>query len=618
MKKESLQEKMKLFTTPLLISCMLGMMSMSCKFQSEEKAIATKQTLESKQRMKWFREAKFGLFIHWGPYSMLEGEWNGRNVEVGQNAEWIMKFLKIPVKEYRELARGMNPVKFDAHEWVGLAKETGMKYLVITAKHHDGFAMYHSAASPYNIVDWTPFKRDPIRELAQACAEEGIVFGVYYSHREDWDHPGGYGNNWDYDNDWGENIFNPEKFEKYLNEKAKPQLRELLTNYGPIGMVWFDRGLYTKEQGEEFVKIVRDLQPKALINSRIGHYHQENLGDFQEMGDKGIPPGGLDDYFQTPQTLNHTWGYSKTDTAWKRPEIVIQQLVEVVSRGGSFLLNMGPKGNGEIPDATVKIFRKVGAWVNRNAESIYGASANPFGELEWGYCTVKGNKLYLFVRDWPRRNVINLTGLQTHVKSAYMLTDTSEKLSFEQTDNLTRVALPQKAPDYPVSVVVLETDGTPETVPQMVIQNEKGELEFTYLNAITSGNTMKRYNRKAGFHISKWANPHDTATWNFQVDKPGIYKVKIAYAAGKESENRPYEISVGSSSIKPKVVYTGSKFNALPDYDNFPVGFFEFKQPGKYSLTMRPLSSGDSYLMYLKSLVLQPAEHKMDEGWGAN
>jgi len=616
MRRELLQAKVKRFIALILISSMLGLISLSCNNQSEEKPLATDQ--ETEQRMEWFKEAKFGLFIHWGPYSMLEGEWNGKQVKVGNNAEWAMKFLEIPVKEYRELTKGMNPVKFDAREWVSLAKETGMKYLVITAKHHDGFAMYKSNVSPYNIVDWTPFKRDPLKELAEACAEAGIVFGVYYSHREDWDHPGGYGNNWEYDNDWGENIFNPEKFEKYLNEKAKPQLRELLTNYGPVGMVWFDRGLYTREQGEEFVKLVRELQPKALINSRIGHYHQENLGDFQEMGDKGIPPGGLDDYFQTPQTLNHTWGYSKSDTAWKSPETVIRQLIEVVSRGGSFLLNMGPKGNGEIPEATVKIFREVGVWVNRNAESIYGTSANPFGELEWGYCTVKGNKLYLFVRDWPQSKVISLTGLQTPVKSAYMLTNTSAKLSVEKTGNQTCITLPQKAPDNPVSVVVLETESEPTVEPQMVTQNDKGELEFNYLKAKTSGNAMKRYNRKAGFNISKWTSPNDFASWNFQMEKPGIYRVRIAYAAEKESEGRPYEISVGSTSIKPKVAYTGSMFNALPEYNNFPAGYFEFKQPGKYILTMRPLSSQDSNLMYLRSIVLQPVEHITDEGWGVN
>jgi alpha-L-fucosidase len=618
MRIKPLLKKMKRFITPLIISSMMGMIFLTCKNQPEEKALATDQVMESEQPMEWFKEAKFGLFIHWGPYSMLEGEWNGRNVEVGKNAEWVMKFLKIPVKEYRELAKGMNPVKFDAREWVRLAKETGMKYLVITAKHHDGFAMFKSEVTPYNIVDWTPFKRDPLKELAQACAAEGIVFGVYYSHREDWDHPGGYGNNWDYNNDWGENIYNPEKFDNYLNEKAKPQLRELLTNYGPVGMVWFDRGLYTKEQGEDFVRFVKQYQPKALVNSRVGHYNMENVGDFQEMPDKGIPAAAIDDYFQTPQTLNHTWGYSKADTAWKSPETVIQQLIEVVSRGGSFLLNMGPKGNGEIPEATIKIFKEVGKWVNRNAEGIYGTTPNPFGELGWGYCTVKGNKLYLFVRDWPQNRVISLTGLQNKVKSARMLANASTKLTVEKIGNQTRITLPQQPTDSPVTVVVLQLEGNPTVDPQVVTLNEKGELEFNYLKVITSGNAMKRYNRKLGFNISRWTNPKDVATWHVQVDKPGICRVFVDYAADQDSEGRPFEISLGASVIKPEVVYTGSMFNQLPDFYNFPVGYFEIKEPGKYLLTMKPLSAKETNLMYLRKIVLQPVDNKPDKDWSDN
>jgi len=616
MKRKLLKaKKMKRYIAPLLICSMLGMISISCKFQSEKKAITADFVSESEHHMEWFKEAKFGLFIHWGPYSVLEGEWNGQQVQVGRNAEWIMKFLKIPVKEYRELAKEMNPVKFDAREWVRLAKETGMKYLVITAKHHDGFAMYKSDVSPYNIVDWTPFKRDPLKELAEACAEEGIVFGVYYSHREDWDHPGGYGNNWEYNNDWGYNYYNPEKFDKYLNEFAKPQLRELLTNYGPVGMVWFDRGLYTKEQGEDFMRFVKQYQPQALVNSRVGHYHMESIGDFEEMPDKGIPAAAINDYFQTPQTLNHTWGYSKADTAWKSPETVIQQLIEVVSRGGSFLLNMGPKGNGEIPEETVAIFKEVGKWVNRNAEGIYGTTSNPLGELDWGYCTVKEDKLYLFVRDWPQNKQISITGLQNQVKSARMLANDSTKLSVEKSGNQTHITLPQKPTDSPISVVVLHTDGKPTVDPQVVTVNEKGELVFNYLKVITSGKALKRYSRKLGFNISKWTNSNDFVTWHVQVDKPGIYKVNVDYAADKESEGKPYEISLESSSIKSKVQYTGSMFNLLPEYYNFTVGYLEINQPGKYTLTIKPLTESESNLMYLRRLVLLPVENKPDEDW---
>ena len=214
--------------------------------------------------MEWFSNAKFGMFIHWGPYSRLAGEWKGKKVGNDRNSEWIMNFLQIPREEYRQLAREFNPVEFDAAEWVALAREAGMKYLVLTAKHHDGFAMYDSAVSEYNIYDWTQFSGDPVRELSAACRKNDIRFGFYYSQREDWDEPFAYGNTWDFD-------FDPEKnldiFEKeYLEKKPKPQLRELLTGFGPIDLIWFDRGLYTQEEARDLRELVRGLQPDCLVN----------------------------------------------------------------------------------------------------------------------------------------------------------------------------------------------------------------------------------------------------------------------------------------------------------------------------------------------------------------
>ena len=605
---------MKLFVVGLTIIFIPGLCFLSCQSKPDKvmgKNIVNESS-DRKQYLNWFKEAKFGMFIHWGPYSQLAGEWNGRHVEVGKEAEWIMKDLSIPVNDYRELAHKMNPVRFDAHEWVRLAKAAGMKYIVITAKHHDGFAMYKSKVSSYNIVDWTPFKRDPLKELSLACAEEGIKFCVYYSHREDWDHPGGYGNNWDYDNDWGDDFYDHEKFKKYLEEKAKPQLRELLTNYGPIGLVWFDRGMYTPEQGKEFVDLVKDLQPATLINSRVGNYGQELLGDYQSMSDNGMPPGGLKEYWESAQTLNKTWGFSKFDTLWKSPETVIQRLVEIVSRGGNYLLNIGPEGNGEIPDATVEILRKVGPWVERNAESIYGTTANPFGELPWGYCTVKANKLYLFVRDWPEDGVLTLPGLQNPVTSAYLLLDKSTKLQVTQSEKQTRIFLPPKPTDNPVTVLVLEIDGSPRVDPPMVFQNDTGSIELNYLKVITHGKTMTRFNRKGGFHISKWTGPEDSAEWFVHIDKPGTFQVSINYAAKKEWEGKKFEITIGTSAFKSSVFYTGDWF----EYHKFPVGYLELKNPGDYIVTLRPEESSDTYLMYLQSITLNPVKSIKKEGWG--
>ena len=598
------------------IFCLLFLILLSCNISPVKKEIATDpgKSPDEEQKLEWFKEAKFGMFIHWGPYSRLAGEWNGKQVPVGKNAEWIMKELKIPVSEYRDLAHEFNPVRFDAHAWVSLAKSTGMKYIVITAKHHDGFAMYKSDASDYNIVDWTPFDNDPLKELSRSCSEEGIKFCVYYSHREDWDHPGGYGNNWDYDNDWGDDLYDHDKFERYLEEKAKPQLRELLSGYGPIGLVWFDRGMYNQEQALDFIKLVRDLQPSALINGRVGHYGQEFLGDYQSMSDNGMPPGGLDEYWETPVTLNRTWGFSKFDTLWKHPETVILQLVAAVSRGGNYLLNIGPEGDGKIPDEVFRIFKKVGSWLERNSESIYGTSANPFGELPWGFCTVKENKLYLFVRDWPKNKELEFKGLQNQVKSAYLLSDNSKKLTVRKVEDTTCIALPPAAPDSPVSVLVLETESSPQVAPPVVLQENTGKMELNYLTAITHGGAMKRFNRKGGFHISKWTKPEDKVEWIIHADKPGMFRVNIDYAASQEMEGGSFEVIIADSHIEKKVVCTGDWF----EYRQFPAGYIALPEAGEYTLTIRPKGISDSYLMYLRSIILDPVTAVKKTGWSAN
>jgi len=604
---------MKVFIRALRFFCILIIFFPGCISQQENQDDDFDEpTLNREKYLDWFRDAKFGMFIHWGPYSQLAGEWNGKQVPVGQNAEWIMKNLEIPVDEYRKIAKTMNPVEFDAQEWVRLAKSTGMKYIVITAKHHDGFAMYHSKNSPYNIVDWTEYKHDPLKELSKACEEAGIKFCFYYSHREDWEHPGGYGNDWDYDNDWGQDLFHPVKFRKYLEEKAKPQIEELLTGYGPIGLVWFDRGMYTREQGFEFVRLVNKLQPATLINGRVGHYNKEFIGDYQSTSDNGMPPGGLEEYWETPQTLNETWGYSKFDTLWKSPEEVIRRLVEVVSRGGNYLLNVGPKGNGEIPDTTITIFRKVGQWIERNSESIYGTTANPFGELPWGYCTVKEKKIYLLIRDWPEDNKLVLAGLKNPVLKAYPLNDRAKILNVLQDGEETYITIPSMEFDDPVSVIVLEVEGQPDVLPQYVKQDESGRIKLDYLTANTLGKAKTRFNRKGGFHISKWTNPDDAVEWFINIDKPGKFKIYIDYSAKKGWKGKGFEVTIGEYNLTSSVISTGEIF----DYVKFPLGYIELAEPGKYTLIIKPSDINDDYLMYLKSIILDPVEEIKDEGWG--
>jgi alpha-L-fucosidase len=547
------------------------------------------------------------MFIHWGPYSVLGGEWNGKRIEQGDIAEWIMERFHIPVEEYRKVAATFNPVQFNAREWVALAKNAGMKYIIITSKHHDGFAMFDSRVSDYNIVDYTPFKRDPLKELSEACAEAGIKFCVYYSHREDWENPYAYGNTWDFDSSQTslDTMDHPELFRKYLDEKAIPQLKELLTNYGPLGIVWFDRGMYTQEQGKEFADLVHALQPGCLVNGRVGHYDQELLGDYQSLTDNGMPVGGIEEAWETPQTLNDTWGYSKYDDNWKSPEEIIRRMVTIVSKGGNYLLNVGPTGEGVIPAASINILNSVGEWMHKNSESIYGASPSPFpAELPWGFCTTRGDLLYLHVFDWPGDGILKLKGLNNRIRNAFLLTDKERKLQVNRDKNgQLMILLPESRPDQVNSVVVLQIAGTPDIDPLVIQQIGAEPIVLDYLTASTLGKTVKRFNRKGEsgrFHISKMEEPDDIIEWRVNILNPGTYEVSITYAAIPGWENCPYKVSAGEEQITGVV----SSTHGWNEYKTEKIGQIRVSKKGETRFRLYPEHHIDHYLMYFSSLQL--------------
>ncbi len=417
-------------------------------------------------KMKWFREAKFGLFIHWGLYAIPAGEWKGQ--KIAGIGEWIMNRAKIPVTEYEQLARQFNPVKFNADEWVKMAQDAGMKYIVITSKHHDGFAMYRSLVSKYNVYDATPFHRDPLKELAVACAKRKMPFGFYYSQAQDWHEPNGAGNTWDFGPD------DKKDYDKYLREKAEPQVKEILTNYGPVCLVWFDTPrMMTKERGQRFVDIVHSLQPATLIDGRLG---PESQGDYRSMGDNAIPNQVVQGDWEVPATLNRTWGFKKDDTEWKSPEDLTFKLIDIASKGGNYLLNVGPTAEGVVPQASQDNLRAVGRWLKVNGEAVYGAGPTPFGEelgkfdntrqdkkggpafvpsTEWR-CTTKPGKLFITIFKWPS-SAFELSKVKGNVKKAYLLGDAKKSLKVTQQGDKVSVALPASAPGPIASVLVLET-----------------------------------------------------------------------------------------------------------------------------------------------------------------
>jgi alpha-L-fucosidase len=545
-------------------------------------------------RLAWFRDARFGMFVHWGPYSNLAGEWNGQQVQVGRNAEWIMHFLNIPAPEYRELARKFNPVKFDAEEWVRLAKAAGMRYLVYTAKHHDGFAMYHSKVSPYNIVDWTPFDRDPLKDLQEACARAGIRLCVYYSHSEDWDDP-----------DAGGALFTnepmPENYERYLENKAKPQLKELLTNYGPIGLVWFDRGIFTTEQAQGFVDLVRGTQPACLINGRVGNYEHELMGDYQNMNDNGMPAGGIEEDWETPQTLNDTWGYSRFDTEWKKPEDIIRRLVEIVSKGGNYVLNIGPRGDGSVPEESVAILEKVGEWMQKNSESIHGAKASPFASTPFGFCTVKANMLYLHVFNRPDDGTLKLPGLKNQVKKATLLTDPGTVLESSRQGSAVWINMPPVPAGAVNTVVAVELDGPPVVAPPVITEKADRPVTLDYLNAVTSGNAVKRFNRRGQFHISKWTSPADKASWQVRFLEPGRYRVRVVCAGAPGRPAGTFVFAAGGQKIE----FKSPKANDWYKYATLDAGVLEIATAGEQELVLGPADEISQDVMFFRSLRLE-------------
>jgi alpha-L-fucosidase len=417
-------------------------------------------------KMQWFREAKFGLFIHWGLYAVPAGEWKGQ--PIAGIGEWIMNRAKIPVKEYEQLAGQFNPVKFDAEQWVRMAQDAGMKYIVITSKHHDGFAMYRSAVSKYNIFDATPFHRDPLKELALACARHKIRFGFYYSQAQDWHEPNGAGNTWDFGPD------DKKDFDQYLRSKAEPQVKELLTNYGPVCLIWFDtpRMMNTGDRAQRFIDIVHQLQPATLIDGRLGA-----AGDYRSMGDNAIPNAVVEGDWEVPATLNHTWGYKKDDNDWKSPEDLTFKLVDIVSKGGNYLLNVGPTAEGVIPQTSQDNLRAVGRWLKVNGEAIYGAGPTPFGDelgatdstrqdkqgrplfvpaTAWR-CTTRPGKLYIHIFQWPAGR-FELSKVKDKVAKAYLLADARRhSLKLTQIADRVSVTLPAKPARQSPTVLVLET-----------------------------------------------------------------------------------------------------------------------------------------------------------------
>jgi alpha-L-fucosidase len=401
-------------------------------------------------RMAWWRESKFGLFIHWGVYAVPAGKW-GDHPHYG---EWIMNSGKIPVPDYREFAARFNPVKYDPQQWVGIARDAGMKYIVITSKHHDGFALFPSEASPWNIADATPYKKDLLDPLVKNAHASGLKIGFYYSHSQDWMNPGGAKSGFNAGDGWDE--AHKGDYDAYLKNVAVPQTREILSRY-PIDILWWDTPMdISRERAQPFADLVAQ-HPKLITNNRLGgNFHGDTA-----TPEQFVPATGYPGDWETCMTMNEHWGYNAVDNHWKSSTDLIRKLADICAKGGNFLLNVGPTAEGEFPAASVERLRDIGKWLRVNGESIYGTTRGPFAHLPWGVATRKGSTLYLHVFEWPKNGKL-VVPLNNEAKSAKLLA-TGAGLAVTGKEERLVIDVPATAPDDNSSVIALEIVGEPST-----------------------------------------------------------------------------------------------------------------------------------------------------------
>ena len=440
--------------------------------------IFSQKVLTKDERMQWWREARFGMFIHWGVYSVPAGTWNGR--QIGSIGEWIMNRGKIPVADYQTMAKQFNPLKYNPDAWVKMTKDAGMKYIVITSKHHDGFALFETKASKWNVVDATAYGKDLLKPLAEACKKYGIRLGFYYSQAQDWNNPGGSAARKLTKEGWA----NPDSitidaytkehkghwdpaqetktFAQYIDDVAVPQVKELLTNYGDLAVLWWDTPTNMTDDAATKLQSLLALQPAIITNDRL---KRPNFPGDHKTPEQKIPNlkdlDGTD--WETCMTMNGTWGYKSYDHNYKTPETLIHNLVDIASKGGNFLLNVGPTDLGEFPAESVDLLAKMGQWMKINGEAIYGTKASPWGLFDWGRCTVKttktGTSLYFSVFNWPIDGKLVIPDFNNKVVSAKLIaTGASLKTTISKDNSLT-INLPSKAPDAIASVVRIDVRG---------------------------------------------------------------------------------------------------------------------------------------------------------------
>lgn len=587
-------------------------------------------------RLGWWREARFGMFVHWGVSSVLGGSWNGRDYK--SYAEHIQRTARIPVPVYRkEVAGAFNPTHFDADAWVRLAKETGMGYFIITAKHHDGVAIYDSKVSDYDVMDATPWRRDPMKELQAACKKHEIKFGFYYSHAFDWGEENGVGNDWDWQNPGGDKLLHGSewwldypaflpKARKYVDEKAIPQILELIRNYQP-DILWFDTP--HKLPPEENLRIfaaVRKADPNIVINGRIfADVDTEllKLTDYVNTGDKPGEFSPKDGDWEGVPTTNESFGYNSKDKSHKKPGHFTRMLAKAASRGGNILLNMGPRPDGAVDPADVEVFEGIGAWWKINGESIRGTTRTPLPRQTWtGESTLKGSTLYLHVFEWPKNGELLVSGLKTGAKKARLLSAPGREIETKRLNEFDMVltGLPATPPDPDNSVIALECEAPPVTDDARLVTPAIGRNTLSVLDGKLEGSAAYRVGRGIGDAWSvNWIDTTAAENWSVRLTEKAVFDVSVIYdASAPATTNRLVEGDAGKELAKANTGAGGSYLVTIGEGRfpktvrigrgvSEPLGRITL-EPGRHVFRIGATGVTGAELFRLRRIVLDPFE----------
>jgi alpha-L-fucosidase len=537
-------------------------------------------------RMAWWREARYGMLVCWGVYA------------VPARGEWVMDLEHIPVAKYEAYAKEFNPVKFDARKWVGLAKDAGMKYLVFTAKHHDGFCMFNTQATDFNVVTGTPWRRDPLKDLSEECRRQGIKFCVYYSIM-DWHHPDQMPTNDDPERpNYNDSRMRPGRKPSYI-QYMKTQLKEMIDQYQPA-VIWFDGqwgAEWTNADGNELYHWLLEQDPTLIISDRV-----KGAGDFGTP-EQHVPATGLPGDWETCMTMSTKWGYVAEGNEYQAPETLLRTLVDIASKGGNFLLNVGPTAEGVIPEPDVDRLRMIGKWMKVNGEAVYGTTASPFRHLAWGRCTKKvsdgGATLYLMVFDWPEDGSLFVPGLRNKVKSAVLLAKGRNLKAVAEEDGVS-ISVPRKASDAVCSVIKVEIEGKPDIGPELTRQRDDGTLSLDAATAKLNGGRFSIENKHPKGNVGNWSEAGETVEWLVRIVKPGTYVVSAEVASDK---NASVMVSVGDQNLESRIAPTGD----YARFQNVELGTVTIASAGVVTIKVSPVAEGWAPIN-LATVTLEPRQ----------